>query len=94
MRGMSECSLRDSCVNFLDEMCRFIERLHAKCVNSKPGNMEFWGAVRKIGVELSYITDEEAKKVGGSSDKTTNDATEVGGCLAFHYRELNILQFV
>ncbi|KAK7059233.1 ATP-dependent DNA helicase yku80 [Paramarasmius palmivorus] len=80
---MIECmvTLRNTALteDEIDAWNEFIERLHDKCVNSKPGNMEFWDAVRKIGVELSYITDEEAKKVGGSSDKTTNDAAELMG---------------
>ncbi|KAG7096429.1 hypothetical protein E1B28_003866 [Marasmius oreades] len=55
----------------------FLENLYEKCMDSKPGNKEFWDEVRKVGRELSYLSDIEVKKYGGKSTKTENDAAEL-----------------
>ncbi|KAI3621834.1 ku family dna [Moniliophthora roreri] len=55
----------------------FLQRLHRKCVNSKPGNKDFWDAVKKVGVELSYITNKEAQKLGATSNKTKEDVEKL-----------------
>jgi len=47
-----------------------------KC-SSKPGNPTFWKAVQEVGRDLSLISNQEAKKQGGESSITENEAGEV-----------------
>ena len=47
-------------------------------MDSKPGNEEFWKAVKQEGRKLSYLTRADVKKYGGTSTKTEEDAEEVG----------------
>ena len=57
----------------------FLLSLKDKCL-SKPGNLEFWSDVKKIGRGLSLISKTEAKKLGGLSRITDDEAEEVRSC--------------
>jgi Ku C terminal domain like len=54
----------------------FLLSLKDTCL-SKPGNLEFWSDVKKIGRDLSLISKTEAKKLGGLSSITDDEAEEV-----------------
>ena len=54
----------------------FLRDLKTKC-SSKPGNPAFWKAVKEVGRDLSLISNQEAKRQGGQSDITENEAGEV-----------------
>lgn len=60
----------------LDLSTRFIRDLKEKCL-TKPGNPHFWEKIQGVGRELSLINKQEAKKQGGDSDVTENEAVEV-----------------
>ena len=59
------------------DVSRFLPRLKEKCLNSTPGNEEFWSEVQDAGRALSLISDKEAKTNGGSSDVSEAEATKV-----------------
>ncbi|KAF9259906.1 ku80-like protein [Marasmius fiardii PR-910] len=63
----------------VDAWNTFLDNLYEKCMESKPGNKEFWDEVKKVGRELSYLSDAEVKKYGGTSTKTEEDATALVG---------------
>ena len=44
---------------------------------SKPGNVEFWSDVKKVGRDLSLISKGEAKKQGGLSSIADDEVKEV-----------------
>ncbi|KAF5361629.1 hypothetical protein D9758_007384 [Tetrapyrgos nigripes] len=55
---------------------RFLKDLKDKCLNSRPGNKEFWSEVQGMGQKGGLITSSEAKKFGGSSDVSEDVALE------------------
>ena len=55
---------------------RFMEDLKDKCTKKK-GNPEFWEKVKEVGREISMISDEEAKRHGGTSQYTEDQAVQV-----------------
>jgi len=73
------------CMNALRKTCLEEDEIHAwntflrdlkiKC-SSKPGNPTFWNAVQEVGRDLSLISSQEAKKQGGESSITENEAGE------------------
>jgi ATP-dependent DNA helicase 2 subunit 2 len=54
----------------------FLRSLKQKCL-SKPGNPDFWSNVKKVGRDLSLISEGEAKKRGGLSSIADDEAEEV-----------------
>ncbi|KAI0358784.1 SPOC domain-like protein [Trametes cingulata] len=58
----------------IDAWNTFIRELRDTCLESKPGNKEFWDKVRGIGRPLSFISSTEATKAGGRSDITESEA--------------------
>ncbi|PPQ66770.1 hypothetical protein CVT26_009756 [Gymnopilus dilepis] len=77
---MVECLrvLRGTCLeeDEIDAWNSFIRDLKTKCL-SKPGNPGFWDRVKEAGRELGLISKQEAKKHGGDSDVSENEAGEV-----------------
>lgn len=65
---------------------RFLPELKSKCLNSTPGNKEFWSEVQTEGRALSLISDKEAKKNGGSSNASEDDAVKVCVYMPSHSR--------
>ncbi|KAL0065660.1 ATP-dependent DNA helicase yku80 [Marasmius tenuissimus] len=74
MRAMRQTAMVEDEV---DAWNTFLENLHEKCMDSKPGNEEFWEEVKKEGRKLSYLTKADVKKYGGTSTKTEQDAEEL-----------------
>ncbi|PPQ90435.1 hypothetical protein CVT25_014953 [Psilocybe cyanescens] len=76
---MLECMsfLRGTCLveDEIDAWNAFIRDLKEKCL-TKPGNPHFWEKIQGVGRELSLINKQEAKKQGGDSDVTENEAVE------------------
>ena len=68
-----------SCIADIDMCYSFIQELRATCLKTKPGNKPFWDAVKGVGRPLSYITDVEASKAGGTSNFSESAARKVGG---------------
>jgi len=60
----------------IDAWNTFLRNLKGKCL-SKPGNPEFWSQVKKVGRDLSLISEGEAKKQGGLSSIADDEAEEV-----------------
>ncbi len=58
--------------------CRFIKDLKESCL-SKSGisNKPFWKSVQASGREISLISEEEADKLGGTSEVTEEDSVKV-----------------
>lgn len=63
-------------MRLLDLFVRFLVQLKEKC-SAKPGNPAFWDELRKIGRELSLISESEAEKNGGESDYSESKAKKV-----------------
>ncbi|KAF8168356.1 ku80-like protein [Crassisporium funariophilum] len=59
----------------IDAWNTFLRDLKGKCL-SKPGNPSFWAEVQNHGRELGLISTQEAKKQGGKSSVTENEAGE------------------
>ncbi|KAL0570983.1 ATP-dependent DNA helicase yku80 [Marasmius crinis-equi] len=74
MKAMRKTAMEEDEVDAWNE---FLENLYEKCMDSKPGNREFWDEVKKVGRSLSYLTKGEVKKHGGTSKKTEEDAEEL-----------------
>ena len=65
------------CFRFTSDLVSsFIRDLKTKCL-SKPGNPGFWDRVKEAGRDLGLISKQEAKKHGGDSDVSENEAGEV-----------------
>ncbi|KAF6765925.1 SPOC domain-like protein [Ephemerocybe angulata] len=79
---MLECmkALRKTCLeeDEVDAWNAFLVTLKKKCLNTKKpqGNTAFWGKVQVEGRELSLISDKEAKKHGGVSQYSEQQAEE------------------
>jgi hypothetical protein len=56
---------------------RFLKSLKDRCLNGKPKNKEFWELIKTEGKELGLISNDEAKKYGGTSDVTKDEANNV-----------------
>ncbi|KAF8895028.1 SPOC like C-terminal domain-containing protein [Gymnopilus junonius] len=76
---MLQCmtTLRKTCLeeDEIDAWNAFIRDLKSKCL-SRPGNPGFWQHVKKVGRDLGLISKQEAKKQGGDSDVSENEAGE------------------
>uniref|UniRef100_A0A8H7Y8Y4 ATP-dependent DNA helicase II subunit 2 n=1 Tax=Psilocybe cubensis TaxID=181762 RepID=A0A8H7Y8Y4_PSICU len=76
---MVECMvvLRKTCLeeDEIDAWNAFLRDLKEKCL-TKPGNPNFWDKIRDVGRRLSLISKHEAKKLGGISDVTGDEAEE------------------
>ncbi|TFK19905.1 SPOC domain-like protein [Coprinopsis marcescibilis] len=75
-----ECmkAMRKTCLeeDEVDAWNAFIVNLKSKC-NAKPGNPAFWNKVKEVGRDLSYISDKEAERFGGSAQYTEKQAKEL-----------------
>ncbi|EMD41347.1 hypothetical protein CERSUDRAFT_146244 [Gelatoporia subvermispora B] len=60
----------------IDAWNAFLRQLHEVCLESKPGNKEFWTHVQGEGRTISLISKSEASKFGGTSDVTDAYAAE------------------
>jgi hypothetical protein len=61
----------------LTAVSRFLRDLKDKCLNSMPGNREFWSEVQGMGTKDGLITSPEAEKFGGSSEVSKDEAVKV-----------------
>lgn len=72
MEAMRDTSLKEDEVDAWNE---FLRNLKVECL-SRYGNEEFWSQVRTIGRTLSLISEYEAKKHGGISNISEQQAEE------------------
>ncbi|KAJ3774869.1 SPOC domain-like protein [Lentinula raphanica] len=79
-KEMMDCltELREVCLkeDEIDAWNTFLPEFKRKCIESSPGNKEFWSRVQKVGRSLSLISDKEAKKNGGTSTVQESQALE------------------
>jgi hypothetical protein len=59
----------------------FLSDLRSQCT-AKVGNEEFWSQVKEVGRPLSLISENEARKYGGTSEISENKSEEVC-CILF-----------
>ncbi|KAI8983219.1 SPOC domain-like protein [Trametes punicea] len=75
---MIECmhELRKVCLeeDEIDAWNIFVRELKHTCLETEPGNEQFWEKVRGIGRPLSFISQPEAAKAGGKSAITESEA--------------------
>jgi len=77
MPGTRKCGSITTCIQSTQSgPYRFIRDLKDKC-KSKPGNPGFWKVVQESDRQLSLISINEAKKQGGESNITENEAGDV-----------------
>lgn len=69
---------------------RFLRDLKDKCL-TKPGNPHFWEKIQEVGRGLSLISQHEAKKLGGVSEVTGDEAEEVSPFHIFLSSKMQIL---
>lgn len=78
MLGTSEC-LFHIVLTSSELMCRgsFLMDLKSACLEGAPGNPEFWERVTDLGRDISLVSKSEAMRLGGKSNITEAQATEV-----------------
>ncbi len=84
MLGTSEC-LRfkyfEVCCSMLmlslERHISFLMDLKSACLEGAPGNPEFWERVTDLGRDISLVSKSEAMRLGGKSNITEAQATEV-----------------
>ncbi|KAH9855805.1 SPOC domain-like protein [Lenzites betulinus] len=60
----------------IDAWNTFIRELKETCVDSEPGNKDFWEKVRAVGRPLSLISQPEATKAGGKCAISESEAQQ------------------
>ena len=64
-------------INRPSDHVSFLTDLKNACLEGKPGNQEFWERVTDLGRDISLVSKSEAARLGGKSNITEAQATEV-----------------
>ncbi|KAI0089844.1 SPOC like C-terminal domain-containing protein [Irpex rosettiformis] len=61
----------------IDAWNDFLIDLKSTCLEGRPGNPDFWERVTELGRDISLVSKSEAMRLGGKSNITEAQATEV-----------------